>query len=220
LEAVPDTVSEQEQEVEATPERTIVSERPWLARRGGSEGKGGRVYESRGVLVVTFSDGTESYKCKFCDVMNDNPRSVKMHAAQKHPQNKPQSEAALLRTDHYEKSDVTQPNRRAITRLAHDLTAALDTVESWQAMDATELADVLAHRIVEARPEAHHSSEPLTDEQVLRRIVALVDNGQVATLNRQIEGMRVVLAEQTARADRAVGNLQALKDMLNSETEE
>jgi len=203
----------------AVVEKIVVSERPWLARKGGKDGGGGVVYESPVVNVVTYSDGTETFKCRFCDVTSDNPRSISGHSNRGHSAEVKQipRDQPLLRTDHYEASDITRPTRAAITRLANDLVAALDGVEAWQAMDASDLAHTLARRVVEGRPEQHHSTEPLTAEQVLSRITSLVDNGRVADLNHQIETMATALAEQTARADRAAGNLQALKDMLNSE---
>jgi hypothetical protein len=205
--------------VDAAPERVIVSERPWLARKGGKDGAGGVVYESPVVNVVTYSDGTETFKCKFCDVTSDNPRSISGHSNRGHSAEVKQMPAAtpLLRTDHYEKSDIARPTRTAIARLANDLVAALDGVESWQAMDASDLAHTLARRVVEGRPEHHVNSEPLTSEQVIARITSLVDNGRLAEMSHQMEQMAASLAEQTARADRAAGNLQALKDMLNSE---
>jgi hypothetical protein len=94
-------------------------------------------------------------------------------------------------------------------------------------MDAAALADIAAHRIVENRPEQHLSTEPLTDEQVLRRIEALVDRGRLAEMHQQVTRLGEALAEANAsraaaeaRAERAVGSLSALREMLNEEPEQ
>jgi hypothetical protein len=209
--------------------KKVVSITPWLARRGGKKGSTGKVYESRGVLEVTLEDGTVTYRCKFCDhPANPNPRSVKMHAARSHTTAvASEPEPPLLRTEHYEPSDITHPNARAIRKLAHDLVMALDGIENWQSMDAAALADIAAHRIVENRPEQHLSTEPLTDEQVLRRIEALVDRGRLAEMHQQVTRLGEALAEANAsraaaeaRAERAVGSLSALREMLNEEPEQ
>lgn len=220
--APPEPDKPEPEESHGVTERRVVSERPWLAKRGGTKGASGRVYESQGVMVVTYDDGTEAYKCRFCDFTHpDNPRSVKMHAANRKsfdPTHQAVSERVLLRTDDYEPSDIKKPHRAAVARLTNDLVAALDGLEAWQALEAHELASVLAQRVVDARPEHHVSTEPLTAAQVLARITSLVDNGQIASLHRQVGEMRDALAEQTARADRLYDERKALRDMLAEES--
>jgi hypothetical protein len=204
--------------VPEAPARKIVSERPWLARSGGTAGGQGKVYESQGVMVITYDDGTEAYKCRFCDFTHPtNPRSVKMHAANKKshdPTHQGIPPKVLLTTDHYEPTEEKRPGRTAIAHLRNDIVLALDSIEGWRDMDSPELADLAAHIIVEARPERNVNTTEMTPEQVLARITMLVDGGRIADLHHQVEQMTAALADATTRANKAEGDIDALREML------
>lgn len=212
--AQPDTVSEQP---------TLVSTRPWMARRSGVEGGQGKMYESPNVVVEVYSDGTEVFRCRHCRYSNENPRSVSAHGSRAHPETKASPHPVLRPVKNYESSGLHR-EMSAARRLAADITSALDSVEDWHGMDASALALALAERIIEARPD-RAPAEPLTDQQVIARITALVDGGRLADMHQQVQRISAALAEAEearaaaeARADKWHGDLQAVREMLSEGT--
>lgn len=204
----------------------IVSETPWLARKGGIEDGPGRMYESEFVVRQVYSDGTETFACKQCGWSNDNPRSVTMHASRSKDHVSTRTAPEVVTTTSYEGSGITRsasPSRRLVA----DLTAALDSIKDWQSMDTVALAEAVASTMAENAPE-RTPAEPLTDAQVLSRIATLVDRGRLAEADRQVSSLADELrvakaaldAERDAREaaeDRAVrarDNIHALREML------
>lgn len=214
---VPDTVSapthreQLEQLLERRRNRVLVSTRPWMARKGGTEGGGGRMYESPVVLVDTFSDGSIEYRCKFCAFTHENPRSVSAHASRSKTGHNSGDEPIIVRpVPVYEPSGFHRQQTIA-SRLAADITAALDSVEDWGSMDKADLAEALAQAIIEARPE-RAPAEPLTDEQIVRRITTLVDHGRLFDMHQQVEQMAAALAEANEKAEAALADAERLRD--------
>lgn len=199
----------------------VISEKPWMVRRGGVKGGHGRMYESPAVIERTHADGSVDYRCKFCDFTHENPRSVSSHRSQSH-KDEVSPTKTLLHVEEYEPTDIVRP-RSAIRRLRSDLLHALDTIEGWREMDADALAEAVAEAVYEARPD-RPVAEPLTTEQVLARITMLVDGGRLASMHQEVERMREALAEaQSARtaaeaeAERLHEERRVLRDLLAEE---
>jgi hypothetical protein len=207
----------------------VLARRPWLARLSnsgrGAEVEGpGMLYESPYVDVVTLSDGNEVYECRQCQQFQRlNPRAVANHSAKTHGVIK--TDRTPIRTSNYQPSGLHR-SQTPVTRLSHEIVHALDTIEGWRDMESLELANTIASVMVEARPD-RAPVEPLTDQQILARIGALLDRGQLAEVHQQMEQLAKRLRESEALADtaarraaRAESNLSALRDLLNETREE
>jgi hypothetical protein len=213
------------------PDLTVVSEKPWVARRSGQQGGKGTMYESPFVIERLWSDGTVDYRCPHCDFTSDKPRSVSSHGAGRadHPKG-PQSKAFPV--TNYEASGIQHPNRSAVSRLTSDLLHALDGMENWQHLSREELARRVAEVIIEARPD-RAPAEPLTPDQIIERVRMLVDGGRYHDMHKQVEAAgqalrdaTAAMEEVTARAEAAEHRVQqlqeerrALADMLREERE-
>lgn len=211
---------------EEAPERTLVSSTPWMVRRGGVDGGNGRMYESPNVIHEVYSDGSESYRCRHCRYSNENPRSVSGHAARSKGHPRAEADHQVLPVRNYEATDITRqvsPNRRLVA----DLTAALDSIEGWASLDASALAQLVVTRMDENRPD-RAPAEPLSADQVLDRISALVDNGRLAEMHQQIARLtehianlteqvrveRLERAEVEEKVKRQQENMHALRELL------
>lgn len=212
---------------------------PWAARRGSGGGAGpGTMYQSPVVDQVTYADGHIGFVCKGCDdYVSDHPQSVARHAGQVHPGLANQAEVVQFHVPDYEPSGMKQ---RTNPRLQHVITEALDAIAGWQQMTADELAHAISEHIMENKPDSV-PAEPLTDAEILTRIVRLVDRGQYAQLQQAVDslsGQVRELAESEERRsdevldamqerDRALARVQALieeraalRDMLAVAPEE
>jgi hypothetical protein len=207
-------------ESDVLPAPRLISTRPWMVRKGGTEGGKGTMYESPVVVVETYSDGSEVFRCRNCRYSNENPRSVSSHNSRAHPAKEERPEPVLMPVEHYEGSGLHREMSGA-RRLAADITSALDSIGNWDDYDKVELAALLAERIIEARPE-REPAEPLTEAQIIARITALVDHGRLAAMHKEMETMTTALAAEAearktaeAEAEKWHGNLKALREMLD-----
>lgn len=180
----------------------LVSESPWMVRKDGIDGAQGRMYESHSVIHRVWSDGSEDYRCRFCGRVNDNPRSIAVHAAKSSDTTHPPAPThpTYRRVESYEQTEIKHSDS-TVRRLTSDLLHALDAVEGWQSMTREELARALAVSVHEARPD-RAPAEPLTPEQVIARIVLLVDSGRLAEMHQQVERMAAALVEATDARNR------------------
>lgn len=210
-----------EEAAAGAPEVTVVSEGPWMVRQAPHGDGTGMGYESHSVIQKVMSDGSVVYRCRFCHwPSNENPRSVSTHASKAHPEHPAPKNPTLLRIQKYEDSGITHdtsPRRR----LRSDLLWALDTIDGWEGMGREELAAALAEAVYDHRPD-RQPSEPLTPEQVIRRIEMLVDGGRAAALHQQVEATAArlreaeeSLSEQRERADRLAEERRALRELLS-----
>lgn len=62
----------------------VVKTEPLLARQRKKKGGSGDMYESKGIEVVTLSDSTQFFRCKFCTYVNANKLSVRSHLNSNH----------------------------------------------------------------------------------------------------------------------------------------
>jgi hypothetical protein len=177
----------------------LVSETPWMVRKGGHEGAGGRMYESHSVIKQVWSDGGEDYRCRFCAYVNDNPRGVAGHAARTKVGHPAQAEVEIHRVNEYQPSEIKHP-QSGVRRLTSELTHALDGIPDWALMDPDELAQALAEHVYAMRPD-REPAQPLTPEQILHRITLMVDTGRLAEMHQQVESTAAALREKEAEAE-------------------
>jgi hypothetical protein len=171
------------------------------------------------VIHRVWSDGAEDYRCRFCTYTSDNPRGVAGHASrtkQGHPASTAPPED--LRVNEYQPTDIKRP-LSGIRRLTSELTHALDGIPGWEQMDPEELARTLAEHVYAMRPDPV-PTEPLTPEQIIRRIVLMVDAGRLAEMHQQVESIAAALREKEAEAEAlsvAAAELEARVDTLTAE---
>lgn len=192
-------------------DRSVVTEKPWMARQGGSEGASGRMYESPSVIERVWSDGHTDYKCTVCSYTSDNPRSVSSHHARRKDGEHGQGPGTVkvLKVKDYTPTDIVRPVS-AIRRLTSDLLRALDGMDDWSSMSPDELAKVLAEHVYEERPD-REPAQPLTPEQILARITMLVDGGRLAEMHQSVERTAAALVEATEDRQRLTGEVADLQ---------
>ena len=212
-------------EVRELPEPSIeVTVRPWMARRYGSEGGRGLMYESKSVLEVTHGDGSITYRCTFCDFENDKPRSVSSHVSRsKKGHDIGPAKPTLLRVNEYRASEETRANPSGRPNgLRARILAALSAMDDWSNLTRDDLAD----RLSEALASEHEPTpaEPLTDAQIVARITAIIDNGRLAQMHQQMDDLTTALAQATQareaaehRAETLRSNMAALRDLISDE---
>ena len=203
---------------------TEVTVRPWMARRYGSEGGRGLMYESKSVLEVTHGDGSITYRCTFCDFENEKPRSVSSHVSRsKKGHDLDPVEPTLLRVNEYRASEETRANPGGRPNsLRARILAALSAMDDWSNLTRDDLAD----RLSEALASEHEPTpaEPLTDAQIVARITAIIDNGRLAQMHQQMDDLTAALAQATQareaaehRAETLRSNMAALRDLISDE---
>jgi len=179
--------------------KTLISERPWLAKVATSRDRGNR-YESRAVLTRTWSDGTVDYVCAWpgCDWSSTFPRSVARHYGRRKDHDIP---ASGHKQDSFA-AEPWEPEHRPDGR-----------VERQQG----DLPLLIAQHVIEARgPRAEHEdSGPLTPEQVLERIRKMVDDGSYARHLEAEEQLRVELAQAQQRCAELESNWNALDELIH-----
>lgn len=178
---------------------TVVSETPWMVRKGGHEGGHGTMYESHSVIHRVWSDGREDYRCRFCPYESENPRGVAGHASRTkegHPTAKVAAE--MRRVNEYQPTEIKRP-LSGIRRLTTELVHALDGMADWCDMSREDLARTLAEHVYAARPDREPAA-PLTPEQIIHRITLMVDAGRLAEMHQQVESTAAALREKEAEA--------------------
>jgi guanyl-specific ribonuclease Sa len=183
--------------------KSLVSEKPWLARKNPSK-EGGVFYESAAVIERTWSDGTVDYRCPFGDFEGDNPRSVSAHY-RKHTMagdGTPREEAAskvIPGIDYTE--PVNHREYQPTDRLVDALAEWMGSPDNFT--DARQLAIAFltwAHD----RPDIEHVERdhaPLTDTDIIGRIRLLVGQPLVS----EVEALRARIAELEACLSRTIG---------------
>ncbi len=214
--------AEQERLRSLTRDLVLASQRPWLARRGGSSTGAGKMYPSGRVTTLTYTNGTVLYSCNGCGILAEQPRSISAHASKMHPE-LPTGVDEVFTVEQYEETGIRR-NPGAAARLKRELLAALQSMDevptSQEALAAALAEQIMANRTVETEVDPT-PAEPLSAEEVLRRIASLVDRGQTARLFESIDTLTSQLVEATtraeecaARADRAEGEMDALRELI------
>ena len=215
-----------ESKVSAHRKVRITREEPWSAVRNHR----GETYPSDAVMERHWSNGTTDYACRWegCEFTDDSPRTVAAHNGS---HKRGQGTGPRPEVDGVDPEHVSNP--RKITRvrnLAREIDGALTAaIAAGITADPEWLAQWIIDHRIDALPAAGEEPVPLTSEDILDKIAALVDRGrgkvlreQVDTLQIQVEGFmaQVAAAEAKAKAaeDRASwadGNLQALSELLD-----
>jgi hypothetical protein len=210
----------------------VTKEEPWSAHRNAK----GETYPSEAVMERVWSNDTTDYACRWegCDFTDDSPRSVAAHYGPAHRHGEgiqPQAEV-----DGIDPTWVTNPRRATrIRNLAREIDGAFGAAFSEGiALDPDWLAQwIIDHRIEALPSDTPVPAEPLSTEEILDKIAALVDRGrgkvlreQVDILQRQVDGyiderdhvrdtMQDALDAANERASKAEGYVQALRDLIN-----
>ena len=213
--------------------RRITKEEPWSAHKGSTTDGVSTTYPSDAVMERQWNDGTKDYACRWegCPFTHESPQSTARHnASHKRGEGKqPQPEVDGVDPDH------TPAKRARIRRLRVEvdgaLQAAFEQGIDFEVVDQAEWIAtwIIEHRITPVNPTGTEEPTPMTAEEALDKIAAIVDRGrntilreQIETLNAQVEGFIEHVEEvesahtaAEARAKRAEDNLHAYRDLIN-----
>lgn len=204
-------------------ERTVVETGPWMARNSMSS-KGGILYPSSAVTERHWSDGAVDYACpaKGCDFTADKPRSVANHFGAKHSS---AGAHEVARQGTFLDPNVTwevNPRRDAAI---HRLTREIEAAMAEGAITAEELAKAIVLERIRVRGSASEvEAEVLTDADIVLRIRRLVDTGQLATMETEVENLtaeKAALEAENVRLSQEAGTYRgrwtALRDIITDE---
>lgn len=205
-------------------ERTVVEIGPWMARNSMSS-KGGMLYPSSAVTERHWSDDTVDYVCPSpgCGYESDKPRSVANHFGAKHSTEDTNAESAR-RSRFLDPQTTWEVNPRrdaAIHRLTHEIAAAM----AAGATTPEELAKAIVLERIRVRgSHAEVEVETLTDTDILMRIRRLVDTGQLAAMETEVENLsaeKAALEAENVRLSQEAGTYRgrwtALRDIITDE---
>jgi hypothetical protein len=188
------------------PERHVVVERPWLARKAASKA-GGTVYESAAAIERTWSDGAVDYACAFhgCEFTNVKARSVANHFGQAHTakgETQPRPQEPLHPAGNYFEPlshRPYNPTDRLVSALADFLLSNTEQGASLEELARSMLT--WAHERPDLPDVVGSDSEPLTPEQILERVRMLVGApiaSRLAEAEERVAGLVAQVAEQEA----------------------
>jgi hypothetical protein len=227
--------------IAATSQRHIVSTEPWSAHGRRSRTGDSMVYPSEAVMQRNWSDGTKDYACRYegCDYVRDIARPVANHYGAVHSRGQgvqPKAPEDGIDPDFTH----TTAQKRRISKLRAEIDAAMTAAFDVGAeADAIWIATwIVEHRADPQREEGdskagrhgYYNDEgewvdtPIGPDEILEELASLLERhtGRSKVLREQIEAQDSVLQRYqqerdlaVARAERAEGNLHALRDMLN-----
>lgn len=213
-------------------ERTVLTEKPWLARKSPNK-HGGTLYESAAVTERTYSDGTVDYACSTrCGYESDNARSVAAHYGKAHTikgEGTPADEAVKNTVPGVDYTEPDTTRYKPTERLVHALAAFLADLPDLSAMSADDLA-VAFLTWANDRPDLDgiekQPPRPLTDTEIVARIRTLVGQPLAIELDRTrdalasaLERVEALTAERNEIAARMVSverDLDAMRDLMNA----
>lgn len=211
----------------------IIAERPHLAKRGSTE-KRGRAYESDAVIERVWSDGTVDYACTWpmCDYTNPLARAVASHYGSSASHDVKAKQEPTIAIPPY---DAEHRVTNRVAKLAGEIKTALDGIDlsSVKLEESAATAWAIAEKMIEERDRTksehtdYETGEPLTPEQLLDKIRALVDDGSYfrrleadAAQRMQIDTLTRELGEAKERAEQADHNCAAVIAAQGAATEE
>lgn len=198
------------------PERTIVSEKPWMAARSiGADGA--HLYPSEAVVQREWSDGSIDYVCAYegCEWSRSNARSVASHYAGTHSRGKgkqPQHEVVAVDPDR-----SYTPTQRLVDALAEYLRdARLEGTEEDVALAAL--------RWMHLRPDLGDPEDrtrgPLAREpegETLAKIRDLLgEDPRIAALEAERDRWKAEALASAETLARVQADLTALQEMVAS----
>lgn len=198
------------------PTRYIVSEEPTRAINGNA------TYDSKAVAIRKWSDNTTEFVCRWngCDYTNEKRWSVVAHY-RNHRRGMGHDRDIVtdgpLPVDH-----VVQHRRDArVSTLAAEIRKARQATGKESA--SVLAAWIIDHRIEETEEYNTTPQMPLTSDELLDRIALMIDRSKLPEFAERINSLQeqVLLASKRAeqaieQRDRAEGDLDALRDMLNN----
>jgi hypothetical protein len=196
----------------------LVSETPWMVRKGGHEGGPGRMYESHSVLHRVWSDGGEDYRCRFCEYESDNPRGVSGHASRSKTGHPKAEDVEVHKVNEYHPSEIKHP-MSGVRRLTTELTLALDSLKDWCDLPPETLARTLAEQVYAMRPDREPAA-PLTAEQIVHRIALMVDTGRLAEMHQQVEATAAALRQAQEQCEAVSVHAATLETQVSALREE
>lgn len=196
--------------------RTVVQ-----STRARAYTSGNRTYPSNAALERRWSDGSIDYACAHpgCEFAAPLLRSVAAH-------HRVHGVVGVNPADGFDPDHVPEPRVQSrIDALAAELQAAADAGHGTPA----DIAAFIIRARIERRDVDTDPAPDMTPEDILRRIAILVDRGETVRLRDEVERTRLAAeeataqaalsaaaaAESTARADKAEGALNALRELLN-----
>lgn len=212
----PGTVEYEEESSVPEPERHIVSEEPMRAK--ASEGRG---YRSQVSIERHWSDGTVDYKCADCDYTSTDRLAIRGHRVShgKADIRPPRVPMEVPNASAY------RPRKERIQALAEYLSERLQglTCDSPEALfTVAQEALLWVHEQSAKGTRYAVETEPLTAEDTLNRIRALLDQGEtmrqaerIADLERRLAEAEDIALKAEARAEQARATLRAFTEMAN-----
>lgn len=209
---------------EATPERTLLSIQPWMAKVHTNPDGTADLYQSQSVQERHWSDGSVDFQCTICDYDAAKPYSVSAHT-RKHTLRGEKAPARQDPTEFDVPMPPSPPRRKPASRiaaLAREIEAAL-RVTPWEGGDDwASFAHALAEGIVAKRVEAgivERDTEPLTDADLLARLRTLLlrdDQRRAEPALVEAAALKDQVAELVAQVAAAQATTQRYKDTLAS----
>ena len=204
--------------VTLVPERHLLKEEPWIAHSKSRASGGTETYPSDAVMERQWSDTTTDFACRFpdCDYVEAKPHSVARHYAAKHSRGKgrtPQPEIDGV------DMEWTPSQGARIKRLKRELDGALTAAlaEKHDIHDTEWIAEwIITHRIegVGGGDGGGAEEGPLTAEQIIDKIAALVVRGRSPILREQIETLNAMLDKSEANRKRDQADMKAMADLF------
>lgn len=211
------TVEQPEPEVR-TPVRTVVSVQPLIAY--DSETKG---YLSETTNVRSWSDGTQDFTCRApgCEFSTEHRRGIRGHWAM-HVRNG--EVEAVGRKPRGLMIDIPPHEPAWKVNTGPRLARIKALAEFIRSLDLPKIEpEDLAHLMLSWVAEQSNSGtglagerEPLTPEQILERIRALVDGGEYLRQRDEMAALREQVAALEERATQAESEAQKAKDTLRT----
>ena len=208
-----------EKKVAPKPERTLVSEKPMLARAHE-----GRAYESKIAIERTWSDGSIDYKCTLCDYTGER-LSVRGHwqVHVRRGETEAQKRGPEFQAD-VPNAAIYRPRQSRVEALANYL------AELWADNETPDFAALAKDALTWVHEQSAKGTdlaaerEELTSDDILNRIRTLLDQGQyqkqqteIERLAQEVMNMRLALDAANARSDLLQSKLQAFRELVVEE---
>lgn len=213
---------------QAKPEPVVLTEVPWMAKRGTGE-KNAQLYPSKTVIERKWSDGSTDYACAGadCDFADPVPQRVAAHyrsSKKGHPVVDAPQREEVVRAEPYVPGHSSSEQR--IKRLEAELLRAIESVvdiPGYGTASDEDRAHMIATRMIEERDRRReredHDQQPLTPEEVIDRIRGLVDDGSYLRrierereLDTRVAELELAAEQCRLRADQAEAERDSIRE--------
>lgn len=205
-------------EEDLPPEGAIVVEIVPYKSKAHMSSRGGNVYDSPYINMVTYSDGTVRYACAKCGYERGSIRPIIPHqrshvdrskSAEERQREREELRRGLLYLDPTAQWQPTSRQHAVASRLAKEIREAMDK----GAASPEDIASLIVENRVRTNPGAARAEDEqnvLTSDEILARIRLLLDDGTSSKVEDELVNTRQQLE------DEALANLemeQALSEM-------